>query len=350
MNELATFKPTWLCRTEADRARLLDMDQRLDRVRLRAFGVLALTLLAMGPWLGWWPLIPLAVAGVVFRVAGRRAARAERPEYHVAGAWLVSQIVIALCVALTGGPGSPAVFWFAIPAITLPTRFNVTGVKAGVAASVVLLLASTLGVDSAGVIDDPTRVLSPLALLCATVLLTMALSQSEVQHRGEAIIDGLTGLLNRKAMAGRAEELVAQSRVTGRPVGLVLADIDHFKRVNDLYGHATGDAVLRDVAYRFRTELRAYDLAYRLGGEEFAVLVPGATLTEAEQVAERLREAVAAEPSAGVDVTISLGVAVSEIGELDFKGLFDEADAALYAAKDAGRDRVVYAASNSVTS
>jgi diguanylate cyclase (GGDEF)-like protein len=102
-----------------------------------------------------------------------------------------------------------------------------------------------------------------------------------------------------------------------------------------------GDAVLRDVAFRWRLALRAYEMAYRLGGEEFLVLLPGADLEETTEVAERLRTAVAAAPVAGHPVTMSLGVAASHDGEpFDFDTLYARADAALYAAKRAGRDRV----------
>src|SRR5207302_5657354 len=111
---------------------------------------------------------------------------------------------------------------------------------------------------------------------------------AEIQHRNESVLDQLTGMLNRKALAARAAELEQQSRLTGQPVGLIVCDIDRFKRVNDDHGHAAGDAVLQGFAYRVRKELRAYDLAYRLGGEEFVVLVPGASLVEAEELAERL--------------------------------------------------------------
>jgi diguanylate cyclase (GGDEF)-like protein len=124
-------------------------------------------------------------------------------------------------------------------------------------------------------------------------------------------------------------------------VGVVLGDLDHFKVINDVDGHQAGDAVLREIAYRWRTTLRAYDLAYRLGGEEFIVLVPGATEAEALGLAERLREAIRGEPIAGRQVTMSFGVAVSGAGGFDLDTQYGRADAALYEAKDAGRDRVV---------
>jgi diguanylate cyclase (GGDEF)-like protein len=167
--------------------------------------------------------------------------------------------------------------------------------------------------------------------------------RSDVDHRTEAVIDGLTGMLNRRALDQRLTELRAQAEITGEPVALIAADIDHFKRVNDDHGHATGDAVLVEVAYRLRKALRAFDLAYRVGGEEFLVVLPGADLHAAAALAEELREAVAAEPAAGVHVTMSFGVAGSTGPGLEREPLLDAADAALYRAKATGRDRVVTA-------
>ena len=113
------------------------------------------------------------------------------------------------------------------------------------------------------------------------------------------------------------------------------------RRVNDTHGHAAGDAVLKDVAYILRRELRAYDLAYRVGGEGFLVLLPGATLREAAIAADSLREAVAARPLAGHRVTMSFGVAASEPGTaFDAMRVTGDADAALYQAKAAGRNCV----------
>jgi diguanylate cyclase (GGDEF)-like protein len=149
-------------------------------------------------------------------------------------------------------------------------------------------------------------------------------------------------MLNRTALVRRRAEIEAQSRSTGEPVGLIVIDLDHFKRVNDTQGHGIGDAVLRDVAYVLRRELRAYDLAYRLGGEEFAVLLPGADLDSTTDLAGRLHTAVGANPIAGLEITISLGVAASVAGTpFAWDAVFARADAALYQAKQGGRDRVV---------
>ena len=122
---------------------------------------------------------------------------------------------------------------------------------------------------------------------------------------------------------------------------MVLLDLDRFKLVNDTRGHATGDTVLREVAYRLRKELRAYDLVYRIGGEEFVVLLLGATPAATSATAEMLRAAVAAEPIVGLDLTVSIGVAASARGTaFDWDEVFARADAALYRAKADGRDRV----------
>ena len=118
-----------------------------------------------------------------------------------------------------------------------------------------------------------------MTLVICTAILSTALMRSDVYHRGETVIDPLTGMLNRKALASRVAELEQQSLVSGEPVGLVVGDLDRFKEVNDSCGHATGDAVLKEVAYAMRKELRAFDLAYRLGGEEFLVVLPGPTRT-----------------------------------------------------------------------
>ena len=123
---------------------------------------------------------------------------------------------------------------------------------------------------------NPVLLLAPVTLVACTAILSTALMHSDVHHRSENVIDPLTGMLNRKALTTRVTELEQQSLVSGEPIGIVVGDLDHFKEVNDNCGHVTGDAVLKEVAYEIRKELRAFDLAYRLGGEEFLVIVPGA--------------------------------------------------------------------------
>ena len=323
-----------------DRERLLDMDKRLQSLRRLAFAILGSALLVSGPWVGWWTVFPLAGAAVGFALMARGMHTSRRPELRAAGAWLLSQIAIAVSIGLTGGPESPALTWLVLPVVTLPARFTSRGVIAGVVLTAFLMVFVTVGVDPGAVAQAPQYLFGGLALLGAVALLSMALMQSDLHHRSASVIDPLTSMLNRNALATRVSELAVQAAVVREPIGVVVGDLDRFKSINDGHGHAAGDAVLRDVAYRIRKELRAFDLAYRLGGEEFLVLVPGADGAAAAAVAEALRKAVAEEPSAGLLVTMSCGVSSSAIGSFDFDAVLADADAALYRAKRSGRNRV----------
>ena len=163
-----------------------------------------------------------------------------------------------------------------------------------------------------------------------------------------AVTDALTGLFNRRYLETHAKALADQARTGGNPLSALIMDIDHFKSVNDTHGHAAGDSVLREFAQRLRRNTRGIDLVCRLGGEEFAIIMPDTPLWRAQQIAERLRTSVAGEPfqlSSGatspVVVTASVGVATLAGLSEDMDSLFARADQALYAAKREGRNRVV---------
>jgi diguanylate cyclase (GGDEF)-like protein len=331
---------TWLCDADG-RRRLVENSDRVRPQRMAAMGLLGVVLAVTAPWVGWWPLAPLAVAAAGFRWADGRLHHSERPEVSFACAWVLAQACIATSAALSGGPHSAALMWLAIPIVTVSARLTVHGLIAAVAVTEALLLAATLSVDAGAVVAAPQELLYPAVTIASVAILSAALMNSDLFHRTKSVIDPLTQMLNRAALAGRAAELAEQSLVSGEPVAVIVADLDHFKAVNDTRGHATGDAVLRDVAYLIRKELRAFDLAYRLGGEEFLVLLPGADEAAATEVAERLVAAVAARPLAGVETTISCGVAASARGTaFDFDNVFVHADFALYDAKRTGRNRV----------
>jgi diguanylate cyclase (GGDEF)-like protein len=155
----------------------------------------------------------------------------------------------------------------------------------------------------------------------------------------EAVRDHLTGLYNRRHL-----DRVLAEALAGEPVGVVLVDIDHFKRVNDRFGHAAGDQVLRGVAGVLRASTRPADTIARLGGEEFVLLLPGADREQARQRAEALRAACGQwdhqVPGGTLRVTVSAGVAAAPDDGADAAALLDACDRALYAAKAAGRDRV----------
>ena len=331
---------SWLCETQADRERVIDMEHRIRPLRAWSFAALAAALLLAGPWVGWWTIVPLVLAGLAFAATDRGLAGAGRPEYRMATAWLISEVAIAASVALTGGPRSPAIAWLVLPVVTLAARFDSRGVAAGGGVAAVLIVSSTVGVHPVYAVHHPQTVLFPLALLVGIALLSIALLRSDLHHRTASVIDPLTSMLNRNALRARVDELTVQAAIIDQPIGLIVGDLDRFKTVNDEHGHATGDAVLRDVAYRLRKRLRAFDLAYRLGGEEFLVILPGADAEHAAVVAEDLCHAIAAEPSAGLAVTMSFGVCASSPGGFDYEATFAGADRALYAAKAAGRNRV----------
>jgi diguanylate cyclase (GGDEF)-like protein len=336
---------SWLCATELDRERMLDMEERVRPVRRRAAAIMSVAILAMGPWLGWWPLLFVVCILTFFAAADLLMPRLARPEMLMFTAWVASVLTIAGAVALSGHLGVSALSWVAIPVITLSSRFPMRAVIAGVAVSLAVVVAVAFAVDAELILANPTLVIVPVSLVICVAVLSTPLMQSDIQHRSDAVIDQLTGMLNRKALSVRVQELSAQSDLTGDPVGVIVGDLDHFKRVNDTYGHAVGDRVLKEVAYILRKHLRAFDLAYRLGGEEFLILLPGAGLEQSGELAGRLREHVRdSGPIDGVSVTMSFGVSASRQTEtFDYPAVFAKADAALYEAKRQGRDRVCLA-------
>jgi diguanylate cyclase (GGDEF)-like protein len=332
---------SWLFPDGVDRERMLDMDRHIRPARRAAFGMVGLGLLACGPWVGWWTLAPLALAFVAFRLADARILRMAHPETGLFTAFVIAQVIIAGSIVLAGPAGISALCWLAIPLAPLAARFSERGIVVGAGVSVALTLAVGFGMDHRAVLDDPTLLISPLTLIVALTIFQTVLMRSDVDTRAQAVIDPLTGMLNRKALTVRAAELTQQSEVMPKPVGLIIGDLDRFKAVNDTLGHVTGDAVLKDVAYVIREELRAFDFAYRIGGEEFVVLVPGADVDQALLVAEQLRGAVEAAEVGGQSVTMSFGVSASPgDAPLEYELLFADADRALYEAKDAGRNCV----------
>ena len=135
-------------------------------------------------------------------------------------------------------------------------------------------------------------------------------------------------------------EIAQQAALTGQPVSFVACDLDHFKLINDEFGHATGDIVLREIADAMRRRLRTFELLYRVGGEEFLLVLPGGDERTAVAIAESLRVAVAEAHPAGRTITCSFGVATSTGTEVRLASLWKASDIALYAAKRAGRNRV----------
>jgi diguanylate cyclase (GGDEF)-like protein len=205
----------------------------------------------------------------------------------------------------------------------------------------VLVAVRPVGAASFGAIE-----LRIADLLVTQVAVALRNAERHAVVSDAAVRDPLTGLLNRRYFDEAVETAFANARRSGGALSLIVLDLDRFSAVNNEYGHATGDAVLRRVARAMAGAIRAGDTAARYGGEEFVVIAPGADAVSAVAVAERVRAAVAGAMIAGPDgaevsITVSAGVASLLADELDGKALFRAADSALLAAKRAGRDRVV---------
>ncbi len=176
--------------------------------------------------------------------------------------------------------------------------------------------------------------------------LTHELEDVNRQLQTFASIDPLTQLMNRRVLDERLEQEFARATRHRHPLACLMLDVDHFKMINDAYGHPVGDRILTRVGGVITTTIRKTDLAGRYGGEEFLVLVPETTGTGAQVLAERLRHAVASGGQDGTGlpvVTVSIGVASTELGGPSAQDLLRRADEALYEAKKAGRDRVAIA-------
>ncbi len=186
----------------------------------------------------------------------------------------------------------------------------------------------------------------PLLLIHALTLIRQRDAALAALERA-SVTDPLTDLANRRGFSASAEATLAACRRRGEAIAVVMFDLDRFKSINDGHGHAAGDVVLRETAAVLRQHVRAGDVAGRLGGEEFAVLLPGMDAAQAAALADRLRakisQAVPHPAGHGATVTASAGVALVEGSEGGMEAALNAADRALYTAKEAGRDRVAIA-------
>jgi diguanylate cyclase (GGDEF)-like protein len=337
-------RTSWLCPTELDRSRVIDASARVRNIRMIGSGAVGLALLLAAPWVGWWTLILFALSTLNFLNVEHRIHKSAHPERVSAFAIVFTMLLIGVGVALSGGPRSVALPWMVLPAAMVAARFRPQVVIAALGLTIALTLGATLGTHPGWTVEDPALLGATFALLAGVVSIVWALQSAELHHRGEAIIDPLTGLFNRNALTTRFAELSHQARLTRQPVCLLLCDVDNFKAINDAHGHDGGDAVLCDIAYELRKRLHSFELVYRLGGEEFLVVLPGVGSDVGREVAERLRTAIERVRPARAAITISIGVSSARGEHVKYDALFKLADEALYEAKRAGRNRVIAAA------
>jgi len=269
--------------------------------------------------------------------------RVPRPEYAALAGLLAALLGTGLTILVAHGHAL-----FALPFLTALIFSSAAGaprpsaVARTVVSASVIMVAVALLVGAHKIFGNPSILVFPLALLGSVALFGYAIGQSTMDHRAVAAVDPLTGTLTRTALLSRVSELSLGDTLIDRPVSVVIADLDYFKAINDEHGHVTGDQVLTEVAGRLRASVRVFDSVYRIGGEEFLMLLMDTDERTAVTAAERVRAAIRDQPVAGHDVTVSLGVATRAAGtQLDYDALFAEADAALLAAKASGRDRVL---------
>jgi len=331
-----------LCRNDAERGRLMDMSRRLGPAKRGAMIALLIANVIGVPTFGVWYLPPLVLAVVAFAIGQARLVYVRRPEYVLAASWLFGEAMIAISIALAHGPRLYLLALFISPLLLWSVAFPPRPAAMAVVISAVAMTLTAVLVDPRALADAPFVLLYPLTVVIAASIPAAAAREVDRQSRQTAVADQLTGLLNRVALQARVAEIEHQTTISGHPVTIVVGDIDHFKHINDTYGHAQGDEVLKEVASRLSGAAEP-EPVYRLGGEEFIVLLPDVDVGSARTVAERLQAYVRDGEVAGVGVTMSFGVAVSSADEpLDYELLFGRADRALYRAKAEGRDRVVY--------
>jgi diguanylate cyclase (GGDEF)-like protein len=278
------------------------------------------------------------VASVVFRAFPASIAGGAIGSGRHAFTWA---LVVAICEIL-GGRGHNALIVLAVKlsdpsARVLDQEFSREALQAD------------LTEFNLGVLNTVVVAVSPvLAVFAVPMWLMVRRFMMHGQLVAQSRIDTKTGLLNASTWEREAEQEIIRATRAGTPLAVALADIDHFKMVNDTYGHLVGDKALRAVTDGLRSQLRSYDLAGRFGGEEFAILLPHARETDALNVAERLRAHIAAmlipvddldETLGCVRLTISIGVASLDGNTRELTDLLAAADAALYYAKETGRNK-----------
>jgi len=278
--------------------------------------VLAMVLLVVGPRVPRWALLPFGAIGVAL-----------------------------IAYSLAAGPpvGDSAVL-FVLPVIWTVFFFGLPGAVAivafvGVALGVALL---SLPASTSGGVARWIDVMVSVSVVAAVIEVLASRNELLLDRLGaEARTDKLTGLLNRRGFEERAAVEITRARRGGQSLAVISLDIDYFKRVNDEWGHETGDRVLARVGSVLADHSRDLDVVARIGGEEFAILLPGADEVDADAVAQRIRSAlVTGDGSVVPSVRISAGVAAAPAPDA-IAVLLHRADSALYAAKRSGRDRTV---------
>ncbi len=339
-SDMAKRRSWGLVDGETGRSRLTEASRRAPR--FFGYGLTAISTAPVAISRGWWVVALVSLGLGCAEALDSTAHKRTHPENQAFLGVVLPQIVAAILIAETGGASSPLLV---LPLMSVPfyaLRFGRGGASCGIALTV---LAQVGGSWWGGLHNHGQHLITALCATLAVGVVCVWLLRLEAHWRRRAILDPLTGLLNRRSLSTRLAEIEAQSTQYEATLCAIAIDIDNFKEINDTYGHAHGDRVIAEVAYALRGVLRQFDLAYRVGGEEFLVLVPGANALTGSEIAERVRSNVAEMHSPIAGATVSVGVAAGTGRPLDTAMLINRADLALYRAKSEGRNRVVLDAS-----
>lgn len=320
-----------------DERRFFEIDSVLKRLNMTsAIVVAAAALLFVGRFgAGFLAFASLPMLWWV----GRRVLRLQhRIGLRRWNAVLIVMMITSIVGAATtsGGLDSPVIFFAGLVAMLTHAAFPNMRFSRAVGLVAIAIVACIDIVRAQSI--EPFNFIAAAVIAGYLPLIVGQLVEVEQIQRRSAVLDVLTGCLNRRSFEQRSAEIDAQIRRTGASVAVISLDIDHFKAVNDEWGHAAGDQVLENVAYVARKQLRRFELMFRLGGEEFVVVLPDTEVSAAMAIAERIRRSIEATSADGIHVTASLGV---EVGSDGIEGVLARADERLYAAKRSGRNCVI---------
>lgn len=332
----------WLCPTSVDRMRYLDMQTRMRVGSLIMACTLIPVALISARWFDSRYTVLTALASLLtvsVLVVHQRRHGIVTTALGLAGL----ELLLVSAVAVTGGAHSPVLPAICLPMILIATWFRRTVVACAVAVSLTL---TTTVVVSASFWPVPAvpwygHFLWQGATTAGVLSATLSMLEADLSSRDQATSDALTGLWNRTALELNFPQIAALAARTRTPLSLILCDLDHFKVVNDSYGHGKGDDVLRAVARVLERQVGDIGPVFRIGGEEFLIVDAEHSADEVAAMAQSLVDAVAATPAGGVPVTVSVGTATSPDGQLGFDDLFARADSAMYRAKTRGRNRAM---------
>jgi diguanylate cyclase (GGDEF)-like protein len=329
---MSTVTRTWLCPTDLDRARVVDASGRVRRIRTIGSAAVGAALLGAAPWLGWWTLILFGASALNFGSVDWLMARSRRPEWVSARAIVVTLALLGVGVVLSGGPHSPALPWVVLPAAMVAARFRPQVVAVGLGVTAAMILALTLGLQTAATLADPVPVISVLALLVGVVTIVWALQEAELHQFGEATIDPLTGLANRRQLV-RDLDAVCEHPEDCESAQLLMFDLDGFKAYNDTFGHLGGDLLLSRISKLFMAAVGRSGRAFRLGGDEFCALVWG----EAREELVETCLAALTEQGEGFSITASYGMVTIPAEASSADAALALADERMYTFKDSRR-------------